>query len=155
METVHTLGEKVNIAQEKLNSILNTDHHISFLHSLLYVNESYFLLYSKGFWWCIILGITVFFGLCPSSGILETRKRNVLETRSVSVLRWWEGEDIYVGSLRKRVIEVSSKGPNRVRVFLSSTFTYHFSTGVKQKKSDSQAYQYIMTFHHIKHRSCF
>jgi hypothetical protein len=27
------------------------------------------------------------FGLCPSSGILETRKHNVSETESVSVLR--------------------------------------------------------------------
>jgi hypothetical protein len=33
------------------------------------------------------------FGLCPSCGILETRKHNVLETGSVSVLRW--GEDTY------------------------------------------------------------
>jgi hypothetical protein len=31
-----------------------------------------------------------FFGLCPSSGILETRKHDVSETGSVSVLRWAE-----------------------------------------------------------------
>jgi hypothetical protein len=28
------------------------------------------------------------FGLCPSFGILETRKHNDSETGSVSVLRW-------------------------------------------------------------------
>jgi hypothetical protein len=32
------------------------------------------------------------FGLCPSSGILETRKHNISESRSVSVHRW-EGQD--------------------------------------------------------------
>jgi hypothetical protein len=41
------------------------------------------------------------FGLFPSSGILDTRKHDVLETGCVSVLRW-RGEDTYsVGSLRK------------------------------------------------------
>jgi hypothetical protein len=35
----------------------------------------------------IYFRITGFFGLCPWSGILETRKQNVLETGSVSVLR--------------------------------------------------------------------
>jgi hypothetical protein len=43
------------------------------------------------------------FGLCLSFGILETRKHNVSETGSVSVLRWCMGggEDTYsVGSLR-------------------------------------------------------
>jgi hypothetical protein len=34
------------------------------------------------------------FGHCPSSGILETRKHNVSETASVSVLKW-EVEDTY------------------------------------------------------------
>jgi hypothetical protein len=39
----------------------------------------------------IILTITqYFFGLCPSSGILETIKHNVSETTSVSFLRWIE-----------------------------------------------------------------
>jgi hypothetical protein len=47
----------------------------------------------------MILRLSRFFGLCPSSGILETRKHNVLETGSVSVLRLW-GEDTYsTGSL--------------------------------------------------------
>jgi hypothetical protein len=42
------------------------------------------------------------FGLFPSSGILGTRKHDVLETGSVSVLRSVWGEDIYsVGSLRQ------------------------------------------------------
>jgi hypothetical protein len=39
-------------------------------------------------------------GLCPSSGILNTRK-HVSETGSVSVLRGREGDTYYVGSLRK------------------------------------------------------
>jgi hypothetical protein len=40
-------------------------------------------------------------GLCPSSGFLKIKKRNVSETGSVSVFRWRE-EDIYsVGSPRK------------------------------------------------------
>jgi hypothetical protein len=52
------------------------------------------------------------FGLCPSSGILETRKHNVSRTGYVSVLRW-EGEDPYsVGS--RRVIEVSY---NRLTIY--------------------------------------
>jgi hypothetical protein len=34
-----------------------------------------------------ILLLRIAFGLCPSSGILETRKHNVSETGSVSVLR--------------------------------------------------------------------
>jgi hypothetical protein len=40
-------------------------------------------------------------GLCPSSGILKTRKHDVSETGSVSVLRWREGDTYSVGSLRK------------------------------------------------------
>jgi hypothetical protein len=53
------------------------------------------------------------FGLCPSSGILKTRKHNISETGSFSVLRW-RGEDTYsVGSLEKNL----SKGPNWVGVF--------------------------------------
>jgi hypothetical protein len=40
------------------------------------------------------------FGLCPLSGILETRKHNVSETGSVSILD--EGGDTYsVGFVRK------------------------------------------------------
>jgi hypothetical protein len=35
------------------------------------------------------------FGLCLLSGILQTRKHNILETESVSVLRWGVGEDTY------------------------------------------------------------
>jgi hypothetical protein len=46
--------------------------------------------------------ITVFFWTFPSSGVLETRKHNVPETGSVSVLRWKGGEDTYsVGPFRK------------------------------------------------------
>jgi hypothetical protein len=41
------------------------------------------------------------FGLFPSSGILGTRKHDVSETGSISVLRYG-GEDTYsVGSLRR------------------------------------------------------
>jgi hypothetical protein len=44
---------------------------------------------SKGFWqWCVTLRIAGVFGLCPLFGILETRKHDVLETGSVSVIRW-------------------------------------------------------------------
>jgi hypothetical protein len=43
------------------------------------------------------------FGLCPSSGILDTRKHDVSETGSVPVLRWRRGEDTYsVGPLHLR-----------------------------------------------------
>jgi hypothetical protein len=50
------------------------------------------------------------FGLRPSSYILETRKHNVSETGSVSVLRW--GEDTYsVGPLRKSKPQSSDRGP--------------------------------------------
>jgi hypothetical protein len=41
------------------------------------------------------------FGLCPSSGILDTRKHNVSETGSVFVLRLVGGDTYSVGSLRK------------------------------------------------------
>jgi hypothetical protein len=37
------------------------------------------------------LRITAVFGLCRSSGILETRKHNVSETGSLSVLKWGGG----------------------------------------------------------------
>jgi hypothetical protein len=39
------------------------------------------------------------FGLCPSSGILETRKHNVLETGFVSVLRWGGNTSTQLGPL--------------------------------------------------------
>jgi hypothetical protein len=40
-------------------------------------------------------------GLCPSPGILNNRKRDILETGSVSVLMGGEGDTYSVGSLRK------------------------------------------------------
>jgi hypothetical protein len=46
-------------------------------------------------------------GLCPSSGIIKTRKHNILETGSDSILRRRE-EDTY------SVWLALSKGPNRV-----------------------------------------
>jgi hypothetical protein len=50
----------------------------------------------------ILPGLLVFFWTFPSSGILETRKHNVSETGSVSVLRYKGGEDTYsVEPLRK------------------------------------------------------
>jgi hypothetical protein len=59
------------------------------------------------------------FGLFPSSGILGTRKHDVSETGSVSVLRCGGGEDTYsVGSLRQSYPQsldhwlALSKGPN-------------------------------------------
>jgi hypothetical protein len=42
-----------------------------------------------------------FSGLCSSSGILNVRKHNVLETGSVFVLRLREGDMYCIGSLRK------------------------------------------------------
>jgi hypothetical protein len=43
------------------------------------------------------------FGLCPSSGILETRKQNVSETGSISVLR--EGAATLLGSLERAKLD--------------------------------------------------
>jgi hypothetical protein len=40
-------------------------------------------------------------GLCPSSGILNTRKHNVSVSGSFSVLRWGKGDNYSVGSLRR------------------------------------------------------
>jgi hypothetical protein len=56
------------------------------------------------------------FGLCPSSGILETRKHNVSETGSVSVLRWREETPILLGPLERANLnhwtsDVSSPSP--------------------------------------------
>jgi hypothetical protein len=39
------------------------------------------------------------FGLCPSSGILKTRKHSILETGSTSIL-WWGGLALSKGSNR-------------------------------------------------------
>jgi hypothetical protein len=63
------------------------------------------------------------FGLCPSSGILKTRERNVSETRSVSILRWvGRKTPTQLGPL-ERATSINgwlklalSKGPNRVSV---------------------------------------
>jgi hypothetical protein len=47
-------------------------------------------------------GLLFFFWTFPSSGILETRKHDVSETGSVSVLRCKGGEDTYsVGPFRR------------------------------------------------------
>jgi hypothetical protein len=40
-------------------------------------------------------------GICASSGILNNRKHDVLETASVAALRRGEGDTYSVGSLRK------------------------------------------------------
>jgi isochorismate hydrolase len=40
-------------------------------------------------------------GLCPSSGILNIIKHNILETGSVSVLRCGQGDTYSAGPLRK------------------------------------------------------
>jgi hypothetical protein len=60
------------------------------------------------------------FGLCPSSGILETRKHSISETGSVSVLRWGGKTPTLLGPLERANLKQSlalSKGPNRVGVF--------------------------------------
>jgi hypothetical protein len=63
--------------------------HTSNIHTPVGISDILTQVDSKGFsWWCITLGITGVFGLCPSSGILKTREHNVLETGPVSVLRW-------------------------------------------------------------------
>jgi hypothetical protein len=41
------------------------------------------------------------FGLCSSTGILETRKHNISGTGFVSVLKLWGGDTYSVGFLRK------------------------------------------------------
>jgi hypothetical protein len=54
-------------------------------------NEIYYI---KGFWrWSITQNYWVL-GPCSSSCILKTRKHNVSETWSVSVLRWGEGRHL-------------------------------------------------------------
>jgi hypothetical protein len=65
-----------------------------------------------------MLRMTGFFGLCPSFGVLETRKLNVSKKRSVYVLEWGGGDVYSAGSLRKGIgLRLAlSKGPNRVDV---------------------------------------
>jgi hypothetical protein len=43
----------------------------------------------------------LFFLLFPSSGILETRKHDVLEIGSVSILMWWRKTPIQLGLLER------------------------------------------------------
>jgi hypothetical protein len=70
----------------------------------------------------------VFYGLCPSSGILYTTKHSVSEAGSVSVLRWGEGDTYSLGSFTKSwpqsLVQLLwlalSKGPSRVGDFLHS-----------------------------------
>jgi hypothetical protein len=50
-------------------------------------------------------------GLCPSSGILNTRKHNVSETGSVSVVRSGEGGTYFVGSLERGNLNHWSRDP--------------------------------------------
>jgi hypothetical protein len=74
---------------------------------------------SEGFRrWCITFRITGFLGFVHLPGILNTRKHNVSETGSISVLRSGEGDTYSVGSSDWGV--VLSKGPNRGCVSLSS-----------------------------------
>jgi hypothetical protein len=61
------------------------------------------------------------YGLCPSSGILNTRKQNVLETGSVSVFTRGEGDTSYIGSFREKANLIRSQGPNRLGVSLPTT----------------------------------
>jgi hypothetical protein len=58
-------------------------------------------------WWCIDTQNYWLCGPCLWSGILNTRKHNVSETGSLSVLRWREGDTYCVGTTGP-VIEVSS-----------------------------------------------
>jgi hypothetical protein len=44
--------------------------------------------------------------LCPSSGILKTKKHDVSETASVFVLRPGEGDTSSVGSLKKSLLQL-------------------------------------------------
>jgi hypothetical protein len=47
-------------------------------------------------------------GLCSSSGILSTRKQNIWNIGSVSVLRWEEGDTYWVGSLKNQSLDLVS-----------------------------------------------
>jgi hypothetical protein len=58
-------------------------------------------------------------GICPSSGILNTRNSNVWETGSVSVLRWRERGAYSIGSLDQWLRLALSRRPNRVDIFPS------------------------------------
>jgi hypothetical protein len=44
------------------------------------------------------------FGLCPSSGILENRKHNILETGSVYILRWGGGTPTLLDPLERAIL---------------------------------------------------
>jgi hypothetical protein len=49
-------------------------------------------------------------GLSPSSGVLNTRRHNVTETGSASVLRWGEGSGV-LNTRRHNVTETGSACP--------------------------------------------
>jgi hypothetical protein len=51
------------------------------------------------------------FGLCPSSGILETRKHNVSETESVSVLRSGGKTPTQLGTLERANLSPVQSSP--------------------------------------------
>jgi hypothetical protein len=52
-------------------------------------------------------------GLCPSSEILNSRKHNVSETGSVSVLRRGEGDTFSVESFRRANLNYWTEFPKR------------------------------------------
>jgi hypothetical protein len=48
-------------------------------------------------------------GLFPSPGILKTRRNNVYETRSVSVLRWWRGRHLLSWVPKKELTSITGE----------------------------------------------
>jgi hypothetical protein len=57
-------------------------------------------------------------GLCPSIGILNTRKHNISEI--VFILGWGEEDTYSAGSVERTGLVIEVKGPNRVDAFLLS-----------------------------------
>jgi hypothetical protein len=68
-------------------------------------------------------------GLCPTSWIAKSRKHNVSETRSVSVLRRWEG------SLSKG--QTQSRESSRLSIAVSRIWSRVISCGICDWESDN------------------
>jgi hypothetical protein len=85
-------------------------------------------------------------GLCTSSGILNSRKRNILETESVSLLRWGEGDTTLL-VLLERASPNHWKTHVEVEVNLWPMVSWQVCLGVTlPSETHDQSFVFCLTF---------